>query len=708
MKKSIRNKLISLSMSVAGIAIIVLGVVSWRGFTQMKDSSNAMSSNLVEVSAANNEQILRQQTLNELSNLARATANTVDARISTLTDQVTLLAHSMEELYATPNAFARIPVLPADPENAGVYVSQLVLAEHTDPEAIVDEVGLLGNMGVMMNQVGATFNGASSAYIGTQSGFTLLFDDRSDLKSLLPHFDPTVREWYTSAVQAQTATWSEVFEDSYGRGLSFTCGHPVYDPNGTLMAVVAIGSQLSELSSTISDVSIGETGHVLVIDSNGSIIMGQSLANAENGIVTHSESLFNAADPELVIATAKMINGESGVLETIIDGEDVYLAYAPMQSIPWSVVTFISTDEAMLPVVQSNELTSALALSAHAEVDNITSATLIAMIAGMGASSVLALMVGIYYSNRIATPIRRLEKGVREISRGHLDCTLDIQTGDEIENLATAFNNMTSDLKHYIADLTSVTAERERIGAELGVATQIQESMLPNTFPAFPDYHEFDVHATMVPAKEVGGDFYDFYLVSERKLAIVMADVSGKGVPAALFMVITKILIQNFAQKGEQPADILRHTNHQLCKNNRASMFVTAWIALLDLDTGELTYANAGHTPPIISQQGQPFQYLPTDSGFILAGLENIEYQQSSLTLQSGDLLYLYTDGVTEASNLSDELYGEDRLLEKMNTYNTQSLPHLLEHIKIDIDAFVGDAPQHDDITMLALRFGQK
>lgn len=232
--------------------------------------------------------------------------------------------------------------------------------------------------------------------------------------------------------------------------------------------------------------------------------------------------------------------------------------------------------------------------------------------------------------------------------------------------------------------------------------------MLPSVFPAFPDYTEFDIYATMEPAKEVGGDFYDFFLVDERHLGIVMADVSGKGVPAALFMVIAKTLIKNYAQRGDSPAEVMFNTNNQLCQNNDAGMFVTAWMAVVDLDTGVLTYANAGHNPPMIRQNDGVFRYLHSEPNFVLAGLDDMDFDQSTLTLNQGDVLYLYTDGVTEATNSNEKLYDEPRLEQVINTLSTESLEQFLKDIKTDIDLFVGEAPQFDDITMLVLRYGDE
>lgn len=281
---------------------------------------------------------------------------------------------------------------------------------------------------------------------------------------------------------------------------------------------------------------------------------------------------------------------------------------------------------------------------------------------------------------------------------------LVIKTGDEIENLSDSIKKMELEIHKYIENLTKITAEKERIGAELDVATHIQSSMLPCIFPAFPTREEFDIYATMQPAKEVGGDFYDFFLIDNDHLAVVMADVSGKGVPAALFMVIAKTLIKNYSQAGLSPADVFTAANSQLCENNEAGLFVTAWMGVLEISTGKFTYVNAGHNPPLIKRSAGEFEYLKCRPGFVLAGMEDIKYRQNEMELFAGDTLYLYTDGVTEATDTFNELYGEARLQEVLNQNASATLSELLPIIRTDIDLFVKGAPQFDDITMLGLK----
>ena len=285
---------------------------------------------------------------------------------------------------------------------------------------------------------------------------------------------------------------------------------------------------------------------------------------------------------------------------------------------------------------------------------------------------------------------------------------LKVKTNDELQTLCESLKKMELDLNLHIDNLKNITAEKERIGAELNVATHIQESMLPSIFPAFPDRQEFDIYATMNPAKEVGGDFYDFFMVDERHLAVVMADVSGKGVPAALFMVIGKTLIKDHTQPGRDLGDVFSEINNLLCESNSEGLFITAFEGVLNLVTGEFKFVNAGHELPFICPGGGDFESYKINPGFVLAGMEGIKYAAGSMMLSPGDKVFQYTDGVTEATNGDGKLYGMDRLSLILNTVKDKAPGEILPAVKNDIDLFVGTAPQFDDITMLCLEFKAK
>ena len=320
----------------------------------------------------------------------------------------------------------------------------------------------------------------------------------------------------------------------------------------------------------------------------------------------------------------------------------------------------------------------------------------------------ITIIVYIFFVRKMVTkPVGELTAFTKEITKTSKfeNQRIEIKTGDEIQSLSESFNFMLAELENYIANLSKVTAEKERIGAELDIAKHIQASMLPCIFPAFPERKEFDIYATMEPAKEVGGDFYDFFMVDDTHLAIVMADVSGKGVPAALFMVIGKTLIKDHTTPGRDLGKVFTEVNQLLCESNSEELFITAFEGVLDLVTGEFVYVNAGHEMPFICKAGGDFEPYKIRAAFVLAGMEGMKYRAGSMMLEPGDKIFQYTDGVTEATNLQNELYGMNRLGAILNKVKNGTPNDILPAVKKDIDEFVGVADQFDDITMLCLEY---
>ena len=323
----------------------------------------------------------------------------------------------------------------------------------------------------------------------------------------------------------------------------------------------------------------------------------------------------------------------------------------------------------------------------------------------------ITIIVYIFFVRKMVTkPVGKLTAFTQEITKTSKfeNQHIDIKTGDEIQSLSESFNFMLAELENYIANLSKVTAEKERIGAELDIAKHIQASMLPCIFPAFPERKEIDIYATMEPAKEVGGDFYDFFMVDDTHLAIVMADVSGKGVPAALFMVIGKTLIKDHTTPGRDLGKVFTEVNQLLCESNSEELFITAFEGVLDLVTGEFVYVNAGHEMPFICKAGGDFEPYKIRAAFVLAGMEGMKYRAGSMMLEPGDKIFQYTDGVTEATNINNELYGMERLGAILNKTKCGTPHEILPAVKRDIDEFVGEAPQFDDITMLCLEYKTK
>lgn len=408
-----------------------------------------------------------------------------------------------------------------------------------------------------------------------------------------------------------------------------------------------------------------------------------------------------------------------GYVENYVgDGEEAALAAFNVKE-GQSYNPFVTTDSpeygklvsAYVPIFDSNGDPQAV-VGVDMDANYITSDIVFFLLIVIATMLILMLIIYLIFyfliRRTIIQPINSLNDAAENFVDNQMEkgepIRLDIRTGDEIENLASAFTHMSLKLNDYIVNLRKITAEKERVSAELNVATQIQADMLPSIFPPYPDRKDFDIFASMKPAKEVGGDLYDFFMVNDDLLAVVIADVSGKGVPAALFMVITKTLIKNHAQAGESPEQVFTCVNRQLCENDKSGLFVTGWMAYIRLSTGEVTYVNAGHNPPLIRKAKGTYEYLKCRPNCILAAFDDTEYKQETLVMEPGDVLYLYTDGVTEATNSEKELFGEDRLKQSLDARIGQRIEAILPEIKQDLDDFVKEAPQFDDITMLIFR----
>ncbi len=549
------------------------------------------------------------------------------------------------------------------------------------------------------------FSGFSASYFCfADSGIDVLGDPKT---TAMIEYDARERGWYKGAVDAyQNGTltdagvyWTEPVQDGSGRGISMICSAPVV-VNGEVVGVAGSGGLLVEFADLVKSSTIGSTGFSVMISRGTSeVIINPHITDktVEASEIQIETNLMESQNAALVELAKKIQNtdGEQSVETLTIDGKEYYIAYSALANNDWTMVTLIQTNDDLIMENYNN-------LNKQIFTAFVIFFVLIAMVI------VLTVLISRKYSKSFTRPILALKEGVDEIGAGKLDHVLDIQTGDEIEELGVAFNSMAQNLEKYIDNLSKMTAEKERIGAELDIATKIQASMLPCIFPAFPDREEFDIYASMTPAKEVGGDFYDFFMVDEDNLAIVVADVSGKGVPAALFMVIGKTLIKDHTVPGKDLGEVFTEVNALLCEANSEELFITAFVGVLNLKSGEFRYVNAGHEIPFISRGGAPFEPHKIRAAFVLAGMDGMKYKAGVFQLEPGDKIFQYTDGVTEATDKDNGLFGMDRLQSSLAKVSTEVPERILDAVKKDIDEFVGEAPQFDDITMLCLEFKKR
>lgn len=408
---------------------------------------------------------------------------------------------------------------------------------------------------------------------------------------------------------------------------------------------------------------VGEGGCILIADESWNIVSDRNGNEGRNLDVTG-----------IWIDTQTMSQGE--VFSAEVYGESCYCMYKQQEG--YTIVAVMPQSEA--------------ALSRNVAV-GVTTAMQIVIF------SALFIMIFVLVKKLVVDNILKINGSLAAITGGHLDTVVDVRSHAEFAALSDDINSTVDTLKRYISDAEA------RIDAELAFAKAIQHSAIPTVFPPYPNRKEFEIWACMYTAKEVGGDFYDFYFVDEDTLAFLIADVSGKGIPAAMFMMTAKTLLKSYAESGMGVAEVLTQANNKLCEGNEAGMFVTVWMGYLNTRTGEVTYANAGHNPPFIRHGDGSVEMVKSRPGLVLAGMEGIRYRVNTIQLKTGDLLYLYTDGVTEATDVANNLYGEIRLQAVLQQENVGDVETVCQQMKENVDHFVGDAPQFDDITMLALKY---
>ncbi len=489
------------------------------------------------------------------------------------------------------------------------------------------------------------------------------------------------RDYYEAIISGEHSYYvgEPVVSRSTGE-LIFVVASAVYNEQGEKTGLMAATVLLKTLSGIAEAISIGESGFGYIVDHNALLIAHPNEELVMKLNFMDSEELGYVGLTEI---GQKMSSGESDVLTYVRpNGSNLVTAFNPIPNTPdWALGISMYVDDLMGPAAGLMR-------------------SIIAIMVGI---QIVVMLIVFMISRRITSPILNLKEGVKIVSSGNLEHTLNIDTGDELEVLARDFNKMKTDLKKYILNLQKTTAEKERIAGELEAANKIQTSMLPRLFPPYPDMTHLDLYATMEPAKEVGGDFYDFYLIDENKFSFCIGDVSGKGIPAALFMVITRTILKNQALKGSSLSEIFYQANNLLCSNNEENMFVSVFMGILDTSSGEMEYINAGHNPPLLSRARQDYEFLPVHKHLVLGAMDGFQYATQSTRLNPRDNIFIYTDGITEAANEQEELFGDNRMVETINKLKGKHVKEIIFGMRQELDRFVLDTPASDDVTMLTL-----
>ena len=721
---NLQRRIFYLLLAVGLVSFVIAGAISLAVVYTFQNNIEKTGALLGDNTAAFTERFAENQVKMRLSSEAGGRAKLIRHEMQNTLDDTTYLADRMRKILEDPQHYnlRSLPNARQDVIGSGkayVHFSREMVRQY-GAGAYASEIGLASNIADDLELMPEWY---TAAFVGSEHGYLIAMDVTHDKsakqfsKAFLESYDPRKMGWYTLAANSKKPGYTSLYTDSNGQRC-LTCVAPVFK-NGELTGVAGIDCNPETLFRLTEDDGAGDVDgnkpinqRFLLDTATGSVIF----STFEKGTLAVPNSpvdLRKSAEVSIARVTTSMAAGEKGVMLVTLDGEDYYLAYAPVGKPDWSFGVLNHKREVVYPAsyARDNVLSQMEGFrdAIRASFQSVLHWALLAFL--------LLLAVLFFISSSVAKqfiqPIITLVDGVKQIAQGNLDEKIELDRNDELAYLAGSVNDMAVDLKEHIQNLSKVTAEKERIATELSVATEIQEGMLPRNFEEISRNKGFDLFATMHAAKEVGGDFYDFYMLDENRLVITIADVSGKGVPAALFMVIAKTILKNStlsAGEEEDFSEVIGRANRQICENNEEMLFVTVFFGVLDIHTGELTYVNCGHNPPLLRQGADgTYAYLrPAKKNLMLGVEEGLSFTQETVRLIPGSMMFFYTDGVTEAMDEAGNVYSEGRLqtvLEGLPTGEDVPVTDILAAVRKDIKAHAGAAEQSDDITMMAVRY---
>ncbi len=724
MKESLRVKIFRINIILITVALLlfaVFGIYQVRRYADLMEQTSR-SQNAVIVDSLSDS--MRGMAMESFRKYVVSEAKIIDGEFWTMRHDLEILAKQVQMVLEEPSAYSPVEVPLPSQADAGKLTLQLLYSDRADQEdpELKEQILRIGGLRNMMLEMVEGGESLLDCMVSLPGGASIIVD-RTPESKVGPDGEPQPynayrRPWYVGAIVHESTYFTPVNLDNYYETYEVMAGVPVY-VDGKLAAVCGGSVMLSSFADIIANATLGDYSDTCLINENGNMIYS-SRTEGELGIQgVELKSLLEGSNAELVALVDEALKGDVGFSLLEVDGEKTYVAYAPISTLGWTQLLCISQENLNATAYLLAEKTDAVMEDSVTELRSNEGSTIITTMVIAVLMLVLAGILSLVFSKRLVDPIKKMTLRISEMKGDDMSFQVEdvLLTGDEIEVLARAFASMSEKMRGYVREIVSITSEKQRMATELSVAADIQLNMLPTTFPAFPERKEFELFAVMDPAKEVGGDFYDFFLIDKDHLALVIADVSGKGVPAALFMVISKTLIKNVALSGlyNSPAEILQEVNGRLCEGNKDDMFVTVWLGVLTISTGELISACAGHEYPVFFRREQGFVLEKDPHGLAMGVLESSRYRNVRWHMDPGDLLFLYTDGVPEANNSREELFGNERMLKALESSRREAreqgdteeldLQRFLRNMRAQIDSFAGETPQYDDLTMLCVEY---
>jgi sigma-B regulation protein RsbU (phosphoserine phosphatase) len=659
------------------------------------------SSTILGKQAVNDSTVaLEQAAEGNMIRIASDQAEITNVLFKDTASEMGILAAHATTLLNNSGVTPRTPSYTRNSPPANPFTGTLVeLAPGSTATPVSAEYRSLAGMDDLLKAVFHADDDLVSVYVATDSGILRSYPGVS---YTAPEYDPRTREWFTRAKTSDHAVWSGPYVDASGNGLIMTCSQAVQTPYGSW--VIASDVTIEDINRNILNLTLAGNGYAVLLDDKGNVISrpGLSAGDTRWNEAFTSDNAFLSDNPGLVAVGMNMTAGKTGIEKVLFNGSEVYIAYAPVRSLNWSFAVSLPAEQIVAPAKKTQGMIDSATGETSAHILRQTDRIRYIFAGLFGMLLIVVIIVAVFLSQAITRPVETLRLGASALGKGDLDYRVIIHTGDEFEDLAESFNRMAADLKKNIEDLRRTTAEKERYTRELEIAKEIQDNFLPETTPDIPG---MDIAAVTIPAMEIGGDFYDFIPVKGDRHGFVVADVSGKGVSAALFMALSRTLIRASGQENPDPVVAIQKANRLIYEDGRSSMFVTVFYGVLDAPAMTFTYVNAGHNPPLLVRGDPPgVRTLGEGRCIALGVVPEVNITCAALVLEPGDLIVLYTDGVTEAFNPQDEEFGEERLTEYLQKYRHYPVQEIIDGLIDGIRRFCGSAPQSDDITLVILR----
>lgn len=708
-KLGITDKLSLLIVVASLLPLLVMdGQLVWM-MLNMRDKVVSTATNIGAETVKKGMKSSENRARQNMEDIATRDAKIVDRNLLIPKGHVTLLAETMTNIYSKPKEYPPRKVSEPQKGKSGLSIQLMFSPYVKNRQNLANEISLAANIQDLLFNISKFYPDVNAACVATETGFIIEADEIAEQKfhptrPRVLTFDVWKRPWYKKAKEKGELTVSEVFDDYYGGGKSIAISAPFYR-DGQFAGVVAVSYSLGGIVGSIEKLRLNRTGYSFIVGPQGKLVMSLKTEGELSvpGKGTPPD-LRLSNNSEQVALIEKMLSWEKGFFQGIIDGKDVYLAYVPLAEVPWSLAVVREAEEVLRPVRYIQGEISRIAEQNKKYMNDEYFKALWFLIVVHLLALMAALLAARATSGRLIRPIRKLTRWTSLIGQGDFGTNLEVKTGDEIEGLVDALNQMRTNLAAYIDNQNKIVTEREHVLAESRIAKKIQQSLLPGTFPPFSGRHEFDLYASMLPAREVGGDFYDFFLVDENHLVVVVVEVSSKGLPAALRMLTIKALVTTQARLSS--SDFFAKVYNNIFSESDPDTLRMVFLGILEIDSGRFSYLNASHAPPLISYDGHSFDWLPVNCELDPLALKNKTCQIEETVLPSGAILFLYTDGIMKTLNSQGSSYSNERLrllLDSGLTINSTA-QELTEAIEEDIRKFSSDAEMAEDRTIFVLK----